>query len=628
MVAATVEKDRRVTATIEEKVNFQARRKAERKLDEQQLAALERLEAGGWKFTTKDSFVWAALKLGDWEGNFDSLESAIAGAERYQQTSPTIIRESYRQLDLDQIVASPFQMRKNFDEASLAELAESIRSKGVLEPILVRPIRSILADNQTQQKIVDALGLAEFELVAGERRFRAAKLAGLETIPAIIRQLSDRESAEIGAIENLQRKDLASIEEAEGFRILIENHGYTADSLAEKLHKSKSYIYGMLKLCGLPEVARQKLSSGELPISTAQLIARIPNEKLRAKAAEEIAAPQWSSEPLSFRQAKQRIEGSYMKELKGMIFKLDDADLLPTAGACTTCPKLTGNNRTEFPDGRADICTDPGCLSQKISAYDKAEAERIAAKGYKVLSKSDAKKVFDWNNHVQPSSGYVLPSAKCDSDANGRTYKQLAGKDAVQYVAIDSKRKPHYLLKLSDIAPALKEEGIKVSTPKPSRSSQYDYEAERLKHEKVEAIANRAMNKIAEEIVRTVEGGSLVTESLRWFAVQFLRYAGGIGDTAKRRGFADSDKGIAAYVSDMQPWQVMGLILEVEARGAIDYYGKLEDHGTGLMEIFGVNWKERHKAAADAIAAEEKAAEPAADAAKPAKKTKKGAAAA
>lgn len=203
------------------------------------------------------------------------------------------------------ITASKTNPRKIFDDAALADLAASITKHGVAQPILLRPTH------------VDA-GVTFFEVVAGERRFRASKLAGKTTVPAIVRNLSDAEALEIQVIENLQRQDLHPLEEAEGFEVLMRENGYTADVMAEKTGKSKAYIYASLKLCALEPAPRQAFYDGKLTKSTALLVARIPVKHLQEKCVGEITQ-EWN--PYSTREAASHIERNYMLDLKKVDFK-------------------------------------------------------------------------------------------------------------------------------------------------------------------------------------------------------------------------------------------------------------------------------------------------------------------
>jgi ParB family chromosome partitioning protein len=164
-------------------------------------------------------------------------------------------RTGVREIEVGRIRSNPNQPRTRFDEAAIAELAESVRERGVLQPILLRPSGD------------------GFEIVAGERRWRAAQRAQLHSIPAIVRELDDTATAEIALIENIQREDLNAIEEAEGYRQLIERHGHTQDGLSKLVHKSRSHVTNLLRLLNLPEPVRQALVRGEISMGHARAIA-------------------------------------------------------------------------------------------------------------------------------------------------------------------------------------------------------------------------------------------------------------------------------------------------------------------------------------------------------------------
>lgn len=152
-------------------------------------------------------------------------------------------------LGLNRMVPQPHQPRKKFEDAALQELVDSIREHGVLQPILVRPKGE------------------HYEIVAGERRWRAAQLAGLESLPALIKDIEDTQAAEIALVENLQREDLSAIEEAQAFKNLVENYRYTQEQLAARVGKSRAYIANTMRLLKLsPEIItmieQKKLSAG------------------------------------------------------------------------------------------------------------------------------------------------------------------------------------------------------------------------------------------------------------------------------------------------------------------------------------------------------------------------------
>lgn len=159
-----------------------------------------------------------------------------------------------REIEVGRIRPNPHQPRKSFDEAAIAELATSIRERGVLQPILVR----VAGDG--------------FEIVAGERRWRAAQVARLHKIPALVRTMDDAATAEIALIENIQREDLNAIEEAEGYRQLIVIYSHTQEDVAKLVGKSRSHITNLLRLLDLPDEVRQLLLRGEISMGHARAV--------------------------------------------------------------------------------------------------------------------------------------------------------------------------------------------------------------------------------------------------------------------------------------------------------------------------------------------------------------------
>lgn len=295
----------------------------------------------------------------------------------------------FGEIPLACVIPSKTNPRKNFDQASLDELAESIKQHGVAQPILVRP----LPNTDEHQDCV--------EIVAGERRYRASMLAGLQTIPAIVRELSDVQALELQIIENLQRKDVHEIEEAEGYDRLMKEHGYTADQLAEKVGKSRSYIYGRLKFCGLCESARAAFYDGKLTASTALLIARIPGQHLQEQATDELTS---GDDPLSYREAVNFVQQRFMLDLTSAPFSLSDIKLVAAAGSCDACPKRTGNSPLLFPDvKRTHVCTDPDCFAVKRIAHGQKAITQAKKKGIPVYTPEQAEDL-DTGKFSSPSS--------------------------------------------------------------------------------------------------------------------------------------------------------------------------------------------------------------------------------
>src|SRR5438132_11786958 len=169
---------------------------------------------------------------------------------------------SRRRIPIELIRPGAFQPRRRFAEAELEALAQSIREKGVLQPLLVRPLSGQDAD---------------FELVAGERRWRAAQRVGMHEVPVMVRPLGDSEALEIALVENLQREDLAPLEEAEAYSRLMEEFGRTQASLAEAVGKSRSHVANTMRLLSLPAPVRRRLDDGELSAGHARALLAAPD---------------------------------------------------------------------------------------------------------------------------------------------------------------------------------------------------------------------------------------------------------------------------------------------------------------------------------------------------------------
>lgn len=195
------------------------------------------------------------------------------------------VGEQVLQLAIDMVSPNAEQPRRAFDEGKLRELAASVKEQGVLQPILVRPA---------------AGSRNKYEIIAGERRWRAAKMAGLKKIPAIVKPLSDDVTLEVALIENIQRQDLNPLEEALTYRRLIDEHGYTQASMAERLGKSRVYVANILRLLALPEQIRSLITEGRLSAGHGKALLMVEKEDDRLALAERIR-----EEGLSVRQAEE-----------------------------------------------------------------------------------------------------------------------------------------------------------------------------------------------------------------------------------------------------------------------------------------------------------------------------------
>ena len=185
-------------------------------------------------------------------------------------------KTTIREVPIDRILPNPAQPRLSYEEDGLSELADSIREHGVLQPILVRTLGS------------------QFELIAGERRWRASRQAGRKTIPAIISELDERGALEVSIIENLQREDLSPLDEASMYRRMTADLGYSVRSLAQKIGKDKGYVENRLRLADAPPEIRELVSVRKDTLSHAYELMKIPDQRTRSRLARKVAAGELS----------------------------------------------------------------------------------------------------------------------------------------------------------------------------------------------------------------------------------------------------------------------------------------------------------------------------------------------
>jgi len=197
-----------------------------------------------------------------------------------------------RELPIDQIDRNPFQTRSQFDPEQLKELAESIKANGVVQPVLVRPLAS-----------------GRFQLIAGERRWRASELAGKTTVPAILRQVSDEQAMEITIVENLQRTDLNPIEQARAFERLSREFHLTQEQMAQRTGKDRATVANFLRLLKLPQAVQEMVEAGKLTFGHAKVLLAFEHAEEILKAAKKIA-----SLSLSVRQTESYVQGQLNPE--------------------------------------------------------------------------------------------------------------------------------------------------------------------------------------------------------------------------------------------------------------------------------------------------------------------------
>lgn len=330
-------------------------------------------------------------------------------------------------LGVPTICPSPTNPRKTFDPEKHEEMKASVLKHGVLQPILVRPW-------PPHYDVPAGMDMPLYELVAGERRWRAAKDAGLGIIPGLVKHLGDEEVLEIQILENLQRDDLNALEEAEGFEALLKFGSYSAELLAMKLNKSRGYVYGRLKLLALGEAGRKAYRAGELEKSVALMVARIPPQLQDKALAEVLDGPGFDGHPMSAKAAAAHISRKYMLDLKTAPFPGSTLELVH--GHCKDCEKRTGNQADLYRDVRsADVCTDPTCYAEKKAMHLEEQIADARKAGQTVLSEKEVKKVAPWGLSSSLNGVYNLDS-KCYSVAseNGqhKTYREVLKDSAVK----------------------------------------------------------------------------------------------------------------------------------------------------------------------------------------------------
>lgn len=427
---------------------------------------------------------------------------------------------------LDFIAESPTNPRTDFPVAEMAELADSIRRIGLIQPILLRP--------WPEKYPHQGANPPKFELVAGARRFRATREAGFTSIEAKVKDLFDNEVLEIQIIENLCRQDLHPMDEAHGYEQMIDHHHYTAESLAEKIGKSKGYIYGRLKLTALCHDARKAFREGKLTASTALLVARIPNEKLQIQATREITDPDWQGEIMSYRAAAKHLQNRYMLRLADATFSLTDTLLIKEAVSCEHCPKRTGNQPAElFEDvPSVDVCTDPDCFAAKRAAHTQRQIEQAQKAGNKTITGDEAKRVAPYGTGCYITDHTPL-DGHCHEDPENRTYREILGDNTPPPTLIEDVRTGNLIEFVEDtaLASALKKAGVVgAEEALQSRTERQEAYAKQQEKEAAERTREETFRKalfanVRNELVNRMreDGAGLMLEECRLVTARVLQ---------------------------------------------------------------------------------------------------------
>jgi ParB family transcriptional regulator, chromosome partitioning protein len=340
----------------------------------------------------------------------------------------------FRNVALGELTESTTNPRKTFEETSLEELAQSIRSHGVLSPLVVRSSNG------------------HFEIVSGARRYRAAQRAGLAEVPVRLLDLSDSEAQELQIIENVQRADVHPFEEAQGFQALLDREGgeYTIERIAARTGKAAAHVAKRLKLLSLTPAVADAFAAGTIGVEHAQLIAKLAPDAQEVALAQcfdgYFAADHTERSLVPARRLEAWIAQNIYLSLKSVPFSKDDETLLPEAGSCATCPKRTGFNTLLFSEVREDSCSDAACFNRKLDAHITQRRETmpglvLISERYDIAGESE---ILPRRNYVEVIAkktkkgksvrsderlcGHLSPAIHTDGMDKGRLIKVCADK--------------------------------------------------------------------------------------------------------------------------------------------------------------------------------------------------------
>jgi ParB family chromosome partitioning protein len=463
-------------------------------------------------------------------------------APTFDKLSPALIDES------------PLNPRRDFDAKALAELAASVAERGVLEPLLVRPVGD------------------RYEVIAGARRLRAAKAVGLKWVPCMVREATDAELLELALLENVVRADINALEEGEAYAKLVKEHAYTADSLAEKTGKSRTVVYSRMKLAQLQGRARDLVLTGGLNASIGELLSRLPTLAAQEEAVDSLEdrlgdrwedgkrkMTDWST--LAYRHAKEHLDRELSRVVAKAPFDVKDTTLFSVAGACTTCPKRTSQDKAAFPDVKADTCLDSACWATKKGEAAKRVLAKLQEEGLQVLGGGANRVVnFDGSITYSEQKKYVLPSEKMGGST--KTLKQLIPKESLKDVAVvvlNEDGRPHTLIERAKAAKLLKKDAPKVAAAVAKWKDPYAYgsNTDAYKKEAAKRKKEAAADKAVADAVRAAALKQLKGDIFKVMGLVFEAHVEGSWRSDELRDLA----GVPADAKKLTDEQRLSLLL-------------------------------------------------------------------
>lgn len=484
-------------------------------------------------------------------------------------------------VDIDDIEADPNNPRKDFPKEEMNELTASVALYGVRQPIEVRPAGK------------------KYRIVFGERRWRAAKAAGLKQVPVTVRQLTDLEASDIQLDENLKRADLSPLEVAGGYARQLEL-GRTMDQVCERAGKKRTQVYAMMQLLQLGDQAKKSLGEGKISTSVAQLVARVP-KALQGQALALVEGNSYSA-PLTFEAARNELAKLFLVDLKKAPWKLTDEKTPCVAKSCAVCPKRAGNAPDLFPEVKnPDTCTDAESYRKKLHAFTEAD---VLKAGFKKLLKPDEappEKLF-WNGGrgpVSQESGFVDPDERCYDDAQSRPYKQLLTpeqREKLIVVALDADGKQRHLIERAGLTRELKKAGLMKERKKgqataPSSSAKSSSPKEyRPPEPTLDELTDRA---VVAACVAAAEKKGITPALLKLLAVNAIRSTEYMLERRGIKGaneYTYSEKDFDKHFGKPKPGELAGILVEAVMLDRA-YVGGGASDLEEYAEAFGVNVK-------------------------------------
>ncbi|HEY0548170.1 MAG TPA: ParB/RepB/Spo0J family partition protein [Verrucomicrobiae bacterium] len=528
---------------------------------------------------------------------------------------PPAMRGELKQIKLALIAPSQTNPRKDFNPEKLAELADSLKAQGIRVPLLVRP-RKFVIDSATahtgtkekpkmepvwnvyDQKHFDLLKAnkpapgwkaeqfgtehdaqafvkeVRFELVDGERRFRAAQSIRLDEVPCIVQPLTDAEAREIQLL-SFVRENLSDLEAARGYDDLIKHHGYTAEGLRQKIGLAKATFYGRMSIMKAGKEVLDALAAGEITQSHVQLLVSVPNE-----AAQKELLGKVTNYPLSVRELKEEIESDYVANLDKAPF--DVKAIYPTAllkSACEPCEFRGANCKDKFPGLalRPNACLNCACFKSKVAAKQLETVAALRAKGVEVLDPKESKAVFKHSYSDSPQGGYSRLSDYAHTSKAQKPFSELLGKDVGKAQMVKAWHPDGTLrdiYRTTDLWALLEAKGFKrqenrrVEKAAPPKSETPEAKAKRLAREK--ALAERAafeakVNAAAAERIGLAAVAKAQKEPADVFRILIATgssYEGSRAAALKRHGLAKEGKKLTAALNGLKLEALAGVLLE------------------------------------------------------------------